>query len=343
MLYLPINKLNGIEKFYNDPLTLLSDLNDLEKNGYFLRGVESRDFHAKPSAFRSNKIEKNRSFFPINYEKIVSEWFYDLEIIKIIQDDLKIDYFEIRNNPMIHRLFNLISYLMVCNYLFSKYKEGNTLHIFPHDYQQLKNKGSDFWSYKQTFNNMVQYYFPLILTREALDKSWTKKGKIDEIISAIDMSFPQHYGTSTAALDFTKKYLNAVYFAIESHLNINFENKIGLYLTEKDVFYDGYLSIYAIKLISPSKNSPITIEEIDNSILNRRATNQQGVLCYFSRPCSFYMDYDRFPKIEDYLVHGKNDFFILKKLSLKRSIKNLDLLEKILIKENIVKDFIYPD
>lgn len=333
----------GFEIIYNDPQTLLADLSKLEKDGYLLRGVEKQAYLAQPSAFRPEKIKDNRSKFPIPHSEIVSKWFYHPEVVKIIQAPYPIPDFEIKRHPIIQKLFELLSYLMICNHLFSKYKEDNPKHVFKADHEQMKYRGSPFWSEQKTFIHMVGHYFPKILTLEALDKSWKQDGYIDEIVTGIDMSFPQHYGTPTAALDFTRKALISIYFAVESHLNINFEHKSGLYIAEKAVDYDSFLSIYAIKLMGGSNDCPIKIEEINHSIPNPRAKNQHGMLCYFSTPCSFYMKYGGFPTIEDYLIDNQSSHFKFKKLSLKRSIANLDFLAKTLLTERITRSYIYPD
>lgn len=230
-----LNKLSGFEVIHEIPQSFLANLIQLEKEGYFLRGVERSVFSAQPSAFRTEKISENRKIFPIPYSEIKYNWFYHNEVLKIVRDSFKISDDEIRNHPVIYRLFNLLSYLMVCNYLFAKYKEKNPKHAFETDHEQMKYRKSNDWAERETFIGMVEYYFPKFLTIEALDKSWRKDGYIDDIITGIDMSFPQHYGVSTATLDFTKKFLISIYFSIESHLNISFQNESGLYIAEKTV------------------------------------------------------------------------------------------------------------
>lgn len=327
---------------YNDSQSLLSDLTELEKEGYIFRGVEKQSYRAQSNAFRPDKITQNRNKFPVAYSEITSKWFYHQEILKIIQISYPIPDFEIKRHSTIQRLFELLSYLMVCNYLFSKYKENNPKHVFPTDHKQMEHRPSSFWAEQKTFILMAEYYFPKMLCLEALDKSWKRDGYIDEIITGMDMSFPQHYGTPTAALDFTKKALISIYFATESHSSIDFEQTKGLYIAKESVDYDSLLSVYAIKM-RDNPNSPIMIDDINHSIPNPRAINQHGTLCYFSKPCSFYMKHGYFPKIEDYLTGNQGNSFDFKKLSLKRSPSNLDFLVNILRSEGITKGYIYPD
>lgn len=335
--------MSGFEIIHHDPEALLSDLDKLEKEGYIFRGVEQQAYLAQPSAFRPEKIKENWNKYPISHSEFVSKWFHHPKVLKIIQASYPIPDFEIKRHPTIQRLFTLLSYLMVCNYLFSKYKEDNPKHAFISDHEQMKYRKSPFWTEQETFTQMVGYYFPKVLTLEALDKSWKKDSYIDEIFTGIDMSFPQHYGIPTAALDFTRKALISIYFAIESHLNIDLEHASGFYIAEKAVDYDSFLSIYAIKLTDDSNYCPIKVEEIELSIPNPRAKNQHGTLCYFSKPCSFHMEYGRFPTIEDYLINKQRNHFYFEKLSLKRSVSNLDFLVNILITESITKNHIYPD
>ena len=210
----------SFENTYTDPECFLKDLSQLAEEQFYLRGVENRIYCCQPKAFRPHEIIKNRQDFPIPYLEIKSKWFYHADVIRFIQDWYRVPTFEIKRNRTIYILFELLSYLMVCNYLFSKYKESNPGHVFEYEYKQLTECGSFYWADQKTFNHMVEYYFPKILTREGLDRSWRQEGYIDNIITGIDMSFPQHYSTPTALLDFTKNYLVAIYFAIESHLNI---------------------------------------------------------------------------------------------------------------------------
>jgi len=85
------------------------------------------------------------------------------------------------------------------------------------------------------------------------------------------------------------------------------------------------------------------IDDINHAIPNPRAKNQHGMLCSFSKPCSFFIKYGRFPTIEDYLTDNQNNSFDFKKLSLKRSPSSLDFLVNTLISEGIIKSYIYPD
>ena len=122
---------------HNDPQTLLSNLAELEKEGYIFRGVEKQAYLAQPSAFRPDKITQNWNKFPFTYSEIVAKWFYHPEILKIIQISFPIPDFEIKRHLLIKRLFALLSYLMACNYLFSKYKEDTPKHVFPSDHKQM--------------------------------------------------------------------------------------------------------------------------------------------------------------------------------------------------------------
>jgi|688.fasta_scaffold386906_2 hypothetical protein len=141
-------------------LKLFFELITLEKEGYFFREVETSRFVAQPSVFHPRKITENQKKFPIHYEQILTEWFYHADITSIIQSWYSISEYDIKHHPSICRLLDLIIYLQNVKKI--------TLIIFANDHQQIEDRGSSFCTEQKTFNYMVGYYFPKILTREAL-------------------------------------------------------------------------------------------------------------------------------------------------------------------------------
>lgn len=61
---------------------------------------------------------------------------------------------------------------MVSNFLLAVYKEKNPQHIFEKDNMLLQYHGSDYWNKLEKFIHMFEYYFPKLLTIEALNGTW---------------------------------------------------------------------------------------------------------------------------------------------------------------------------
>lgn len=331
-----------IEKFFQIPSTLITKLELLEKMKYIFRGVSLNSHTLSPRACREHEIKDNIKNFPIHFEIIVDKWFKHDEIIQIISECCLLSRDQIIKNSQINRFLFLHFYLMVCNYSLFKYKEENPQKIYSYEKFHLELRNSQSWVDINTFVNIIKNTIIHFPSREGI--GWKMPGKVQNEISGLDMSFQQHYNISTFALDWTKKYLNAIYFSIEEHMNTKIINESGIFISPSDVRYNKWFSIYALKPISDDNlNSPILIKEIDHSIENKRALNQSGLLSYFTEACSFYMRHWRFPIIEDYLQNNQLKSFKLEKLSLQRTVSNLDYLKKILDHNGIHKEFIYPD
>ena len=290
------------------------------KTDALFRGQSDSSFRLLPNFFRPEKIEQLIDQYPSHH--LMEQWIRSFGFEQAIYDELP-PY----NSPILTPqkillfkslmpIFSLYRVIMVYNYHLHKYHEDNFGCLIT-DKKSLTSRDSTFWTKKENFIWFVKTTLPRLLSISSLDGKLIKDGIIDEDLTGIDETYPQHYDASTAALDWTYNFKIAIFFALNIWGHI--DETSGLHLTSRQISNSNSLSIFVYEQIGGEK-CPISIKPKTDLIYNERAEAQEGTFTYFSSPCSFYLKYGRFPSIDDYyhaIEIGKlPKTFILKKYDL---------------------------
>jgi len=130
----------------------------------------------------------------------------------------------------------------------------------------------------------------------SLDGTFIKIGEIHEMMTAYDVSLPQHYGATTAGLDWTRNPYIALHFALKN----NTQNTP--------------CSVYIYESVQPNKLSPIQLVEGHKDCQNIRIMRQEGMLTRFNdrAACMYYLENGIWPSIETFIGHPQAEFAIHK-------------------------------
>ncbi len=310
--------------------TIITQLNQLQQEGFIFRGHENFKYTLTPSAFRPNTLTKMKNEFGIE-DSIIDEWFKN----KFIMQHINEWYLEYKRkltppeNQTISRLLHYCLYLMRYNHSLNLFVQKNPHRVSQKDRNTILERNLEFWKSEKTFQHLFSSYFPKIITRHNLDGTLLQDANPFEDLASVDETLPQHYDPTTAALDWTLNHNVAIYFAVG----------------EKEIT-DKFLTIYALKIHNPD-SSPIHILNKSIYVENKRAERQEGTFTYFTKPCSFYLTHGSLPSINYFDQRYKNNLdkstFELKEFIIERSKDNISYLKKILEQNNITKQYLFPD
>lgn len=296
---------------------------------HLYRGQPNASFTLNPKAFREEILQKYANEFPTPKSVITGAWFSG-KINEFLEHYTPGFRKNIAFNHTIKKLFNLITHIMRYNFFIENFIRSNPTK-FEADEESIKNlKPPLYWHQEETFIQFLQYTYPKILNFLNLKNEMIIEGKIDEILTAFDETYAQHYNIATAALDWSENPHKALFFSLE---NIPTDAR--------------FISLYAYKQIIFSPTSPVIIKEKSQSIFNERAIAQEGRFTYFNFPCSFYMYNGRFPAINDYInFYVKNGHlfkppFEITKYNLEINSKNITFIKDKLFEMNITHKSIY--
>lgn len=300
----------------NDANELITKLLYLQRLGYIFRGQANAIWRLIPSIFRPINLKILNEQYPLKDDTYY--WYFSIEIKKIVESWAKVNY---NNNipPLLRRIFDLYTFIMKYNFGLTEFNKKNPDLIYTEDENELIISQRD-WASEQTFIDFVENTLQFWLNIYNLDGSLRFKAKPFEELTIIEEGFPQHYGFMTAALDFSKNPLKAVYFALQKY---NFSC---------------YFSIYAYKQINFKNDLPSKIIENKNP-KNIRAIKQEGCFVYLTQPCSFYVNKNKFPTLNDYdieIQYGlRSPYFKLERILVPKTQKVISFLKEQLSKEDI--------
>lgn len=313
---------------FDDVHKFLNELEEFKGNFLFRGMTKVREAFTKPcftlmpGAFREKEIKKYSTLFP-HSEIDTQKW-----ILKVVDDIKKHPSTELASvHPFdIERICQLLIKNLQYNYvLYERYHSQK----FPIDHTDEKLLSifecghNGHWAKEKTFQNYFHQFYLSLVPLCSLDGKVVKQSFVFEDITGVDETYPQHYGMQTAALDWTYDPYIALFFTI---------------YTDKSYCDSEYLSISVYEEII-KEDSPVIIKDKNSFKNNPRATAQKGTFMCFRKPCSFYLQENRFPAVEDYDWNFKNShapkFFDLKKLVLMRSKKNIDFIKNILNEREI--------
>lgn len=236
------------------------------------------------------------------------------------------------------------------NFILANYFEKKSEMLFKRWKELNHSRDAVFWTKEKTFLYLISNTFQYLITRSSLDGKVIIAPNPDESLTGIDEKIPQHYGVPTAALDFSWNPYVALFFALDLVNEPETDLESGLLLAKKMPNDAKYFSIYAYKQCEDIEKPFISIEMPNESWgKNERAKNQEGVFLYVNNPCSFYLDNDRFPSINDYddCIFQKKQFakkrcFELTQYRIKKDENMLVAIKKALNGKKITKEFLFP-
>ena len=137
-----------------------------------------------------------------------------------------------------------------------------------------------------------------------LDQDYSKShitGMPDVIVPEPYVALAQHHGIPTKLLDFTVNPLAALFFASQNTGDEE-EEEIAVYSTSlKDYYFDSSYIYYDRSKRDSSLCGMHGILRVPNSH-NEYLYKQGGIFLYPKYPYSFFLEYGRYPNLED---HGK--------------------------------------
>lgn len=308
----------------------LRELEALHDNGdYIFRGHESFKYHLIPSAFRPDRIAHMARNYGID-RPVIDEWHKNKKVIETIQNWGRGIQQTTHTLRIISRLQNFCVYLMQLNYSLTRYAKENHSQICEKDRKYILERDQEYWRSEITYNDIFEAYFPRIIEIYSPDGTLLQAANPFEDLTGTDESLPQHYGISTAALDWSYNYLVALYFALG-----------------KNTCKDKFLKVYAIKIDNDSHERPIQKTDKNIEIENIRAERQEGTFTYFRQPCSYFLKNGEMPTIDAYERQFKNKTrersFELKEFTIERSSENINVLSELLRSNNINEERLFPD
>ena len=310
---------------------IITALERIHSDGkHAFRGQESFKFNLSPSAFRPATISQMKLLFNAGRSNKFDNWCKSEEIKEHI--DLWLP--GARRDPnaiiIIRRLLEYCFYLMILNHSVNVFAQSNHSRISAKDRETLQLRGIEFWRDEKTFRYLFTSYFPRVIQRYDLQGDLIQDANPFEDLTGIDESLPQHYGTPTAALDWSYNPLVAIYFG----------------LGNRNITSD-FLTIYALKIHDDVTDSPIKFIDKSIYIENIRAEKQEGTFTYFTKPCSFFLRNGELPSINFFDVRQKNGLdksrFDLNAFRIERTNQNIKYLSDMLDEMGINKDHLFPD
>ncbi len=307
----------------------ISQLESLREDGFIFRGHEDFKYELIPSVFRPEKQKQMIKQFAIEEVKI-AQWPRSKAIIEVIDQWAP----GVRAIPEAHqtiqRLIAFCLYLMRFNFSLNIFAQNNRHRIPKKDCDSILIRDAEYWRQEKTFYDMFSRYFPTIVKRYDLKNNLFQDATPYEDLAGTDESLPQHYGTPTAALDWSRNPNVAIHFAI------------GDKTTESQ-----FLRIYAIKMMEGFRSPPVKIMEKSSDTVNLRAERQEGTFTYFTMPCTFFLMHGIFPTIDyfdrRYNNNQEQNTFDLRYINIKRTEANIKYLEAMLAENKINEDYLFPD
>lgn len=309
---------------FHDFKDFLDKLNKFHKKGnYLFRGASNAKHFLQPGAFRDNEILEYSKKFPHSRE-IIRQWIS--RAINDVRNDPNKAFASIPSNVIMRICHLLITTLRYNFSIYETYHEKG----FPQNCNDerliniFKCGAGNHWAKENTFHDYFHQFYQSLVPLFTLDGTLIKKSYVDDEITGLDETYPQHYGFKTAALDWTDDPRIALFFTIYSDTPDN-DSK--------------YVSVSIYKEIN-TEDSPVIIMPKDSLKENPRAVAQKGTFLYFRKPGSFFLANGCFPRLEDYNSQafantGKPKTFELEKLVLEKSKKNIQDIQKFLIENQI--------
>lgn len=223
----------------------------------------------------------------------------------------------------VSRLCNLTIYSMKYNYSLAQHVKDNPEKFDPKTIEMYEMRPPAYWETEKTFLDLFSYLLELSIGRIGLDFKILNYSKINEELAAYDETLPQHYGVSTAALDWTRNPLIAIYFAIE---------KIPSDATS--------FSVYVFREINCNINNPFSLDNGNAECQNIRIQRQEGLFIRFKYASLYYFVHGNWPSMETYLPLGKNNFELIK---YSIPVCHVPYFKNILDEKGITKEFLFPD
>ncbi len=287
-----------VERIYrlDDLRRKLDSLSD--QGGYIFRGQSDATWQCLPNAFRPEERARIKSSFPVSRVD-VEEWRKSDLLYETVLRETKIDLRRSMAPNSLKNYLDLIVYIMQYNYnLTVFYKDQPDL--LPEKFAKMsRERGPEFWVEEKTFLYIVENDIQNIVFLTSPGGVLIKASSPNEDLTALEEGFPQHYGSSTAVLDFSNSFEVALFFALPK----------GKYSSESDFLVAQnpplrYFSLYAYKELHTSEEKVTRVLMPDHSLLaNERARAQKGVFVSFRTACSFYMRRGEFPSLEDCLFY----------------------------------------
>ncbi len=292
----------------------LNEISKLKSLGFIFRGHKKSSFLLQPSAFRPEIMTAREQLYASKANNFY-EWNksdeYRSNVKWIRLSEKAVDQIDVI------RITELTKYKLIYNYFLSLHVKKN-----PEKFDQKTRhiydvKKPDSWLSEDAFHSVFHFELNSATTLTSLDNKIIKKGELTEEITGYDESLPQHYDTETAALDWSKNPMKALYFATEKSSDENF-------------------SLYAYREINNNGVNFISVEEGNLECLNERIKAQEGVFTKFKYACIYYLFHGQWPCIEDYVKYRSSDRFQLIKFDIPQCHREeiIDILKK----KNITKE-----
>lgn len=300
----------------------ISTMETLNLDGYIFRGEDNFIYPLMPKAFREPKIEEMKKNFGVD-QSITDRWLnksLSKEQLAWLNGNAGCNF-----DLLIRRLKEFGLYIMHYNHELHLFVEKHKGYVSEKDKKHLLLRDIEYWKSEATFDWFLTSYLPTIITRISQGKI-IQKAQPFEDLAGVDETLPQHYGTPTAALDWSSNFKKATFFAIQDC---------------KD--NPQFCSLYALKILNPNL-SPIKTVPRNELVNNRRAVSQEGLFTYFTNPCSFFLQFGKLPSInhfDELLKYTYGNPFILRKYLIERNVNNICYLRKILDEAGINADSLY--
>lgn len=322
----------------NDPQILFEELEKLQKENYIFRGQANNDsdWYLKSSAFRKNNLKKAADSFPASDDAIKQNWYFRDRVKNTVNAWFPGSFVKGSFHPGVARFLDLTVHIMRYNYRLTEYFKNNGKGLSGKGKRMIQDRVAEFWSDENTFQYLVENEFMHLIERWSLDGILIQEACVSECLTGLDETVPQHYGFSTAALDFSQDPYIALFFALELDKSLK-------YIPNGYPYFAIYAYKQRVDIIDPF----VSIRDPDESWgTNKRAKCQQGKFIYFNKPCSFYLTNGYFPSIDDYdNIFNRDEFsnkrcFDLVKYKVRKEQIILDKIRKILDEKGLTKDFL---
>ena len=204
---------------------------------------------------------------------------------------------EATNQIDVIRITELTKFKLIYNYFLSIHVQKYPEKFDEKTREMYEIRKPDFWLQENTFNYIFYFELNSATTLTSIKGQVTKKGEITEEIAGYDESLPQHYGTETAALDWSRNPLKALYFGTSESSDENF-------------------SLYAYKEIKNNGVNFISVEERNPGCINERIVAQEGLFTKFRYACIYFLFHGQWPCIENYVENRSSGRFQLIKFDI---------------------------
>lgn len=317
-----MNKIVGT--FVDSPEELIGNLENYKMSGYQFRGHACENFILQPKAFRRNESQN-----------LMKSFLCDVKANKWKLHPRTLSFYEKKLRPCdLDRVRWLTLFVMLYNYNLAKYFESRVRPNFNSEIKldektqkYLEEFDSSHWSNESIFKKGVDYYldnleFFLNITGDKLIKapSIITNPEVANVFTIAEELVFQHYGVSTAVLDWTANPDVAIYFS-----------------TQNVSEYAKYLSIFAYKQIE-NEGSPVLLAFESHDIVNERRKRQEGSFTYFTAPWSFYYFQGQWPSIEFY---AKNQlYFEVVRYDISNNHENIKFFKKMLNEKDLTQEYL---